>query len=425
MYKIFNNQQINDNNMRKVLILVLILRGVVFTQAQCIEGNCNTGYGTAIFKKQKGIRYTGYFKNKRPDGKGTAYYPNGRVYTGDWQMGMWHGKGTLSLTDGTALNGEWAFSRLKNMMRYESANPIQRADDEHTLVEITPNNNPNRTSPNPIQKPIQPYRNNMPAPQPVAQPTPSLMPMPEIWAVAVGIAAYENASVPTLRYPDNDAFSIYSFWKSPLGGSLDDDHSEVLVDDGATKAQILHAMRNTFYKAHESDLAIFFFSGHGLKGSFLPTDYDGDDIRLYHNEVSKVLAECRAKHKLVIADACHAGSYVAGKSLKMARPDRATAQTFYDELGKSQAGVAYLLSSQADEESLEVSTLRNSVFTYFVVRGLKGEANANGDSIVTIQELFDYVFLNVTTYAAKLGKVQTPLIKGDYDPNMPVAVVRN
>lgn len=403
--------------MIRILILAFILRGVFGANAQC-DGNCKNGFGTFVSKK-KGVKYTGYFKDKKPHGKGTAYYPNGREYTGDWHMGMWHGKGALHLTDGTTLSGDWSYSRLVHMEIFRSENPFQEASDDHSLVEI--NAKPQKTAtPEKVKPP--PFRTrNL---NTYNESTESLLPSSEIWAVAIGIAAYDNPSVPTLKYPDNDAYSIYSFWKSPLGGSLDDEHSEVLVDDGATKAQIIHAMHNTFNKAKENDLAIFFFSGHGLKGSFLPSDYDGDDIRLYHNEVSKVLAECRAKHKLVIADACHSGSYIAGKGIPN-KPTKALAQTFYDELDKSEAGVAYLLSSQADEESLEVSTLRNSVFTYFVVRGLKGEANANGDNIVTIQELFDYVYLNVTSYAAKLGKVQTPLIKGAYDPNMPVAVVRN
>jgi hypothetical protein len=411
--------------MKRLLILALVLRGGIELQAQCLEGNCKNGFGT-YYSQKKGIKYSGILKNKTPNGQGTAFYPNGRIYTGDWRLGMWHGKGTMNLPDGTSLSGYWEKSRLKKLEIYKSEEPLQIATEEQTLVEV---NTPQKTTvikqtpPSPSTEKVKPPIRSRNA-NSYNETTESLLPSSEIWAVAIGIAAYENPSIPSLKYPDNDAFSIYSFWKSPLGGSLDDEHSQVLVDDGATKAMIMHSMRSTFYKAKEQDLAIFFFSGHGLKGSFLPSDYDGDDIRLYHNEVSKVLSDCRAKHKLVIADACHSGSYIAGKGIS-GKPTKALAQTFYDELGKSEEGVAYLLSSQADEESLEVSTLRNSVFTYFVVKGLKGEANSNSDNIITIQELFDYVYLNVTSYANKLGKVQTPLIKGDYDPNMPVAVVHN
>jgi hypothetical protein len=396
--------------MRKIIILLLILRGVNSAQAQCIEGNCNNGFGTAIFKKQYGVKYTGYFKGKRPHGKGVAEYPNGRIYDGEWQAGMWHGKGFLLLTDGSKLGDSWAFGRLKSD---NDVDLVTTSDPDIQEQQINTNNTaitPRKTQGSTNSFSVE---------------TVSSQALPEIWALAVGVASYENAEIPSLKYPDNDAFNMYAFWKSPMGGSLDDSHSLVLVDDGATKAMINHAMRSVYSKAKEEDLAIFFFSGHGLKGSFLPNDYDGDNIRLYHNEVSKILSECKAKHKLVIADACHSGSYIASKGVKSKPTKQADASDFYKEIAKSDGGIAFLLSSQADEESLEVSSLRNSVFTYFVVRGLKGEANANGDTFITIQELFDYVYLNVTSYASQLGKVQTPLIKGQYDPNMPVAIVKN
>ena len=411
--------------MRKALILVLIFWSVSKMSAQCIDGNCNTGFGTAIFKKKGGVKYSGYFKSKRPHGKGTAEYPNGRVYSGDWAMGMWHGQGTLTLTDGTALKGNWEYNRFRGYVNYDSNSGVATTQDnsskEFQNAEKPANRNSQRSvSANPS------FNRNTTAN--ASENTPSFIPsgvsLPEIWGVAIGVSQYENQTIPPLKYPDNDAFGMFSFWKSPEGGALDDEHSEVLVDDAATKAMVLHSLRSVFSKAKENDLAIFFFSGHGLKGSFLPTDYDGDEIRIYHSEINKILAECPAKNKLVIADACHSGSYMAAKGVKNNHPTKENMEHYFNELSKAQPGIVYLLSSQADEESLEVSTLHNSVFTYFLLRGLKGEANANGDNIVTIKELFDYVHLNVTDYADKLGKVQTPVIKGTYDPNMPVSVVK-
>lgn len=395
--------------MRKAILFTLLSLHFYSISAQCIDGNCNNGYGTAIFKKKGGVKYTGYFKSKRPNGKGTAEYPNGRIYTGDWMAGTWHGQGTLTLTDGSSLSGNWEYNKFKNAAAsnytlYANEN-LDKSSSEFASSE---SNNTNRIKVN------TPVKTDEASAKPIGL-------IPEIWAVAVGVSQYENQTIPTLKYPDNDAFSIYSFWKSPAGGALDDEHSEILVDDAATKGMVTHTLRNVFSKAKESDLAIFFFSGHGLKGSFLTTDYDGDGIRLYHAEINKILAECPAKSKLVIADACHSGSYIASKG---PNPAKINPKELYQEINKAQPGIAYLLSSQAEEESLEVSTLHNSVFTYFVMRGMKGEANFNNDNVVTIKELFDYVYVNVTDYAAKLGKVQTPMLKGNFDPNLPVAIVK-
>lgn len=388
--------------MRKAVLFTLLTLSSYYINAQCIDGNCSNGYGTAIFKKKGGIKYTGYFKNKRPNGKGTAEYPNGRIYTGDWLGGTWHGQGTLTLTDGSSLAGNWERSKFKGT-----------TNNGYAIYASTNN------SVNPVAEPSNTdAKKKFTSFNKTEEATNSIS---EIWAVAVGVSQYENQTIPTLKYPDNDAFSIYSFWKSPAGGALDDDHSEILVDDAATKGMVTHTLKNTFSKAKPNDLAIFFFSGHGLKGSFLTTDYDGDDIRLYHAEINRILAECPAKSKLVIADACHSGSYIASKG---PRPNKVNPRELYQEINKAQSGIAYLLSSQAEEESLEVSTLHNSVFTYFVLRGMKGEANSNNDNVVTIKELFDYVYINVTEYAAKLGKVQTPMLKGNFDPNLPVAIVK-
>ena len=79
------------------------------------------------------------------------------------------------------------------------------------------------------------------------------------------------------------------------------------------------------------------------------------------------------------------------------------------------------MSSKGEEYSLEDGGLRSGIFSHFLVLGLKGAANQNGDDLVTIQELFDYVHQNVRMYT---GNVQTPTLTGIFDPNMPVAFVR-
>ena len=56
-----------------------------------------------------------------------------------------------------------------------------------------------------------------------------------------------------------------------------------------------------------------------------------------------------------------------------------------------------------------------------LIRGLNGEADTNQNKIVTIQEIADFVSKGVRKYTAK---VQTPVLTGNYDTNMPVAVIR-
>ena len=435
--------------MKKIILCLLILRGVTPIDAQCIRGNCDNGYGTTIIKKKGGIRFTGQFQNRKPNGQGVAEYPDGTHYVGSWRNGTMDGEGVLTLNDGTVLSGTWRNSRFQNS-ELASANDNLVADaSPNSLitvpspVKVTDSESVTAQTENPIDN-----TNNLSASTSIrtdifsegretihqnssklsVNPPILVSPVAKVWALAVGVSSYESQSVVSLKYPHSDAFRMYAFWKSPEGGSLDDTHSQVLVNDEATKQGIIDSMRHMFNQASPNDLVTFFYSGHGLKGAFLPTDYDGNNVRLFHSEVNDLLAACPAQYKLVIADACNSGSYLAVKSPPTSdlfyRTHQDVQDVFFRELNRASAGTAFILSSLADEESLEVSTLHQSIFSYFIVRGMKGEANTNNDEVITVQELFDYVYKNVTEYAQKLGKVQTPVLKGNYDPNMPVAMIR-
>mgnify|MGYP006302376125 CR=1 FL=1 len=50
-----------------------------------------------------------------------------------------------------------------------------------------------------------------------------------------------------------------------------------------------------------------------------------------------------------------------------------------------------------------------------------GEADLDADQVVTVQELYNFIFANVRSYT---GNRQSPVIKGDYDETMMVAVKR-
>jgi len=96
-------------------------------------------------------------------------------------------------------------------------------------------------------------------------------------------------------------------------------------------------------------------------------------------------------------------------------------EKYYESLAKAQAGTALIMSSKSEETSLESSGLRQGVFSHFLIRGLKGEADADKNLIVTIQELYDFIFQKVRSYT---GNRQSPVIQGDYDELMPVGVLR-
>lgn len=327
----------------------------------CIQGDCQSGFGIYIFND--GAKYTGSFKKGLPEGRGTVVYKNGERYEGFMQGGAFQGHGTYFMPNGTKMTGNW------NNGTY--------------LGGVTP--------------------------QPKAHNKPQL----KVWALIIGISGYNH--MPVLRYPDDDAYRIFAFLQSPAGGSIPEEQIKILIDESATKTNIKRAMKEIFWKAGPNDLVFMYFSGHGLKGSFLPIDFDGSHNKLRHEEVVEILDRSPAKYKLCIADACHSGSLMAFKG----DTGPGVFGDYYSSLANAKAGTALIMSSKSDETSLESSGLRQGVFTHFLIRGMKGEADRDNNNIVNIQELYNYVYTNVREYT---GNRQSPIIRGDYDRKMTVGV---
>lgn len=340
----------------------------------CVEGDCQDGKGTFVFKAGA-ARYVGHFKNGQPDGDGVCTYANGDVYQGSWIGGAFGGKGTMVLNDGTIIAGYWKDGQFLG-----------------------------RELPATAEAPASPSVNNA-APLEKAK----------VWAVVVGVASYDH--MPSLRYTDDDAYRFYAFLKSPEGGALPDEQVRILIDEDATREQVLTAMEAVFNRAGKNDLALFYFSGHGLSGSFLPIDFDGYSNKITHEEIAEIFNKCPAKYKLCVADACHSGSLFAMRSTA----EESAISAYYSTLGQSVSGTALIMSSKAEETSLESSGLRQGVFSHFLIRGLKGEADKNQDKVVSISEIFQYVYEQVRTYT---GSRQSPVLKGTFDPRMPISVIR-
>jgi hypothetical protein len=471
--------------LKKILPFVWILCFSLPAAAQCISGNCNNGYGVALFPEKGKARYNGNFLHQKPHGFGKAEYGDGSIYEGQWENGKWHGQGTMTLASGTQLVGTWKDSRFmgsdpafaadqKRMARpakttvptlqstslatkkkelpkittetITDTTPIKTSVTTTVTITTTSATEPVKVEPTIaeetddeeeetpvvtiIPKPVPPL--SMPSTPSKQREVPKLgtpqygKPKSQVWVMSVGVAAYKNPRI-ALKYPQSDALEMQGLWRGPEGGSLDYDHIMVLTNDRATRRNILDSMRVLFAKAGEDDMVVFYFSGHGLKGAFLPHDYDDNDVKIEYSEINDLLSACPAKHKLVIGDACFVGSLWASKSIEPSlfkEKEDEKNEGFFRELNRSAPGTAFLLSSSADEESFEISSYGRSIFTHYILEGLKGAANSNDDDIITVTELFEYAEANVRLLAARVKKEQTPLMRGTFDPNMPVAMKR-
>ncbi|MBK8518689.1 MAG: caspase family protein [Saprospiraceae bacterium] len=345
----------------------------------CTSIYCDNEVG--MYTYGDGSVYSGPFINGQGEGDGECVYINGDKYTGGWKNHGPHGKGTMHFKSGNTYTAIWEYGKPKQRL---GATKVSEAYSDNKRITAT------------TEKP------------PVEGST-------KIFALIVGVATYNH--MPSLKYTDDDAYLLYAFLKSPEGGALPDDQIKILIDEGATQQTILNELKQLATIAGANDVIMLYLSGHGIDGAFVPSDFDGYNNRLTYEEILSVLNGSKAKHKLFIADACHSGSMMVAART----PLNISLENFYGAYNASAGGTAILMSSKKEEMSLEYGGLRQGVFSHFLVKGLKGFADFNKDKLITIMELHTYINSQVKSYT---GNIQNPSITGDYDKNMPVAMIR-
>ncbi len=399
-----------------LLLIVFLLSGLTL-QAQCISGDCQNG--TGVMKYASGNRYEGTFKQGQRV-QGVFTYTNGDIYEGGYANNLREGQATYRYKGGntfvgTYQQGEKVYGTFTytNGNRYVGQFKNDKKNGKGTLYVA------DGTVFNGL------WENDK------FQPLSSLPLHGSTYAVIVGVQDYKN-DIPgqfnDLTFTNDDANKYADFLKSPQGGLTPAANIRVLLDANASHDNILKVMREVFAKAGEDDRVVFYFSGHGGEGAFAPYDYAPYTAGnlLYHSEVKAVFKDCKSRNKLCIADACHSGSIrkkgqLAPKDLEATAPSQATIQSYYKSLQTTTADetqIAVLMSSRTDESSIESGSMRQSVFTYYLVKGLGGLADANRDKVITITELFDYLKKEVSK---STDGEQNPVLFGKFPLDMPVS----
>lgn len=228
---------------------------------------------------------------------------------------------------------------------------------------------------------------------------------PTLWVLAVGVSSYRN-SLLNLRYADNDALAIARALKKEEGGIFSEVFTSTLVNDQATRGNILTAMTTHLGKAAPNDVVFIFVAGHGMKkiqtGSyyFLPHDADSQNLIFQglkwsdFDEAIKIISQ-NVKKVVLVLDTCNAGAIdVAMRDVRVGEDLAATM--------RASAGLFTLSASKGGETSMEDPDFRlpgetkgHGAFTYALLKGLQGEANYDRNAYLTITELFAYVAAQV------------------------------
>ncbi|MGC8550420.1 MAG: tetratricopeptide repeat protein [Acidobacteriaceae bacterium] len=245
--------------------------------------------------------------------------------------------------------------------------------------------------------------------------------IPQSYALVIGIAHYKNLPASEqLKYPDRDAESIYTVLISPEGGQFPPDHVHKLINSQATLANIKYQLETWLPSVTKpNDRVLIYFAGHGFisKGIAYLAPYDLNisnipNTALPMDELGKDIGgRIKGKWKVLLTDACHSGAITPEDNLMGVN----------HQLIHLNQSLFSLTASRDREQSFESSKWGggHGIFTYYVVKGLEGQADANGDGIVTADELDEYVRENVRNATNDL---QNPTSgRSSFDPNMVLA----
>ncbi|MDH7911258.1 caspase family protein [Winogradskyella sp. SYSU M77433] len=236
-------------------------------------------------------------------------------------------------------------------------------------------------------------------------------------AIIIGVSNYKEEAL-KLNYADNDALLFKNYLS--LAEKLPQENISLLINEDAVALNVVQQFKKLLSKIEDGDTTYIYFAGHGdvvddfgeKEGFLLTADananqeyYSGGVIPLallnkiissYTNKGSKVI---------LILDACRSGFVFEEGTQK----NMGTIQAMFENSTK-------ILSCGSNELSYESGDLNHGYFTYYLVKGLTGNADSNTDNSIIYREIDDYLYDNVSaTVSTKFKKNQTPVVRTKND----------
>jgi len=215
------------------------------------------------------------------------------------------------------------------------------------------------------------------------------------WALIIGIERYRKT--PPVQFAESDARAFKDYANVRLG--VPPENTIILLNDMATKAELEGMIKDRLNGLlNENDTLYVYYAGHGIPSDETPylLPYDGDpDSPVYTaypvEALYKDLDKLPAKNVFVFLDTCFSG--------RTGRQDQDTILLAGARPGVLKVKDPLLLSSKivvmAAAKSNQLSNYYkeegHGLFTYYLLKGLIGEADANKDNKIQMRELTKYV----------------------------------
>ncbi len=233
-------------------------------------------------------------------------------------------------------------------------------------------------------------------------------------ALIIGISKYRDEIIPSIRYAKRDAETMASYLEAV--GGIPRSRMKILTDEGATLSDLAAYVEEWLPRRVSADTTVFvYYAGHGtpnpVTGKAFMVPYDGHPDfanKLYPlDRLYATLEKLPAREVVVMLDSCFSGA--TGRSVlpSGARPLTLTIENPVLTSGK----LAVLTAASGTQISSDYDKEQHGLFTYFVLKGLRGDADKDGNGAVDVNELYEYIRKRVTVVASEeLNRDQTPLL---------------
>ena len=239
-------------------------------------------------------------------------------------------------------------------------------------------------------------------------------------ALVIGVEKYENLTNLDAIYANRDAKAFRAYANRAFGIPMK--NIKVLIDKEASRSEIIKATKlwlPQVAKGGGKEIYIF-FAGHGLASDdgenlfLLPQDGDSlllEDTAISRLEIFNQVAKLDPKSVTIFFDTCYSGQTRSEETLIAGlRPIRLIA-----EEKEVPDNFTIFSASNLTQTSGSIDEARHGIFSYYLMKGLEGNADSNLDNSITNGELITYLKENVGQEAFAKNRQQEPMLNGNPD----------